>query len=191
MFSFPSTRPHHARLATIVLIGTHLLGGVFFARAGEAPTPALPPSNELSDFRRALREFDRFLDHHPLLEDDLRLAPTLISDPGYLKKTPELRAFLGANPQVARGLDVYPRYFLYRALLRQAGTPLGFPEIAQLKDVFEQEPELAQLLAKTPESIRDPVFLAQHARLRAFLDQHAALRRVFLAQESSSPKKSP
>jgi hypothetical protein len=148
----------------------------------EAATPpaAAPRPDALSAQRRALREFDRFLDHHPLLEDQLRLQPRLIADGDFLAKNSDLRDFLHENPNTADGLKSYPRYFLNRALLRQASAPLSFADLACLKPLFLQQPPLEQSLTRNPELIRDPTFLNSHAALRDCLLQHPALARVFL-----------
>jgi hypothetical protein len=130
--------------------------------------------------RRALREFDRFLDHHPLLEDRLRLDPKLTTDNSFMKENPELGIFLKANPNIAEGLTIYPRYYINRALLRQANAPVPFRELAPFKELFQQHPDLEKELTKNPELIRDPAFLDSHAALRDFLVQHPTLAQVFL-----------
>jgi hypothetical protein len=162
-----------------------MLGWITIARAdqsgGAAPPPTTAaPANALPTVRRALREFDRFLDHHPLLEDQLRLDSKLTVNKIFLEKNPELSEFLRGNPSVAEGLKIYPRYYLYRALLRQADAPVPFRELAPLKELFQQEPKLEQELIQTPESIRDPVFLKTHPTLRDCLVQHPALAQVFI-----------
>jgi len=172
MLSFPRVRPYLA----LALMAAQLLGWITLARASEPPPTPAP----MTVVRRSLREFDRFLDHHPLVEDDLRLDPALTGDNAYLKKHPELHDFLGANPDVIRGLKHYPRYFLYRALLRQANAPLRYSEIAQLRAVLDEQPALERALTENPEAIRDPAFLHEHPLLRDFLDQHAELGQVFL-----------
>jgi hypothetical protein len=168
-----------------VFMAVQILGWITYAHAGEpagstAPptTPPLPISRPA--VRRALREFDRFLDHHPLLEDQLRVNPQLSTNQAFLKENPELRDFLRANPKVAEGLKIYPRYFLNRALLRQASAPVSFRELALFRDLFQQQPKLEQELTENPELIRDPVFLESHPALRDFLVQHPVLARVFL-----------
>ena len=176
MCSFLLTRPQFAKLVSVAIMAAQLLGWITPARASEVPPPPAP----MTVVRRSLREFDRFLDHHPLVEDDLRLDPALTGDNIYLKKHLELRDFLAANPEVIRGLKHYPRYFLYRALLRQANAPLRYSEITQLRAVLDEHAALERALAENPEAIRDPAFLREHPLLRDFLDQHAELGQVFL-----------
>jgi hypothetical protein len=140
---------------------------------GSASPLALPA------VRSDLREFDRFLDHHPLLEDQLRLDPKLTSQTVFLVRNLELGSFLKAHAGVAQGLSIYPRYYLNRALLRQANAPLSFHDLAPLKAVFQEDPKVERALIANPALIRDPVFLAAHLSLRVCLEQHPALGRVY------------
>lgn len=190
MFSSLLSRLHPAKLATVVLLAAQMLGWSAPAQSSDDPSAAMPPSNALITVRRALREFDRFLDHHPLLEDELRLKPALVADQAFLKKNPELHEFLRTNQEVPAGLGLYPRYFLHRALLRQANAPLRYSEIAQLKDILDANPTLELALVQKPESIRNADFLAAHAPLRDFLTIHPTLGPVFLPRREL-PAKSP
>ena len=180
-------RPTIAKLAMAAMMAAQMLGWITLAQAGEpAPVPPPPWPNSLPAVRRALREFDRFLDHHPSLEERLRLDATLAATKAFLESNPELSDFLRANPNVEEGLKIYPRYFLNRALLRQASAPLSFRELASFKDLFQEQPSLEQELKENPESIRDRVFLRSHPALRDFLTEHPELGRVFLPSSNHS-----
>lgn len=179
-----------AKLPAAILVGAQMLGWITYAETTEPPPAAAPlplaPPNSLPIVRRALREFDRFLDHHPLIEDHLRRHPPLVSSPDFLEKNPELRDFLRSMPGIVEGLRVYPRYFLNRALLRQANAPLAFSEFAPLRDVFQREPRCEQELNENPERIRDADYLNAHPALRRALVESPALARVFLPPTNSS-----
>ena len=183
MFSFLLLRPYLARSLAIALMAAQLLGWITLARASDTSLTAALPA-----VRRSLREFDRFLDHHPLLEHELRLDPALTGDNAFMERHAELRDFLGANPGVVQGLKHYPRYLLYRALLRQASGPLSYSDIALIREVFDAQPDLERALVQNPEAIRDPAFLEEHARLRDFLARHPALGQVFLPCNKPSAK---
>jgi hypothetical protein len=133
-----------------------------------------------------LREFDRFLDHHPLIEDELRLNPSSLANGEYLEKNAELRSFLETTPNALLAVRHYPHYFVFRALLRQAGAPLKYSEIAQLREFFERHAELERDLAQRPELIRDLPFLNAHHSFRQFLAEHPPLNRVFLPPPDTS-----
>jgi hypothetical protein len=182
-----------ARTTMAVFMAAQMLGWITYAQASESaaptpPPPAPPPPNALTAVRRSLREFDRFLDHHPLLEDRLRLNPRLIANQNFLKENSELRVFLRLNPSTVEGLQAYPRYFLYRALIRQANAPLEFRDISGIKDLLQQQPKLEQMLTANPELIRDQAFLETHPAVRDFLLQHPELGKVFLPRASVSTR---
>lgn len=188
MFQSTLSRPVFSKLMVAVFVALRLPTGASDAHAGELPAPVAPTPHPLTAARNALREFDRFLDHHPVLEERLRLDPPLTANSAFLKENPVLHNFLRANPEVEAGLGIYPRYYLNRALLRQACAPLSFHELAPLKPLFEQQPELEQALTENPELIRDPGFLDSHPSLRECLVRHAGLARVFLPQTPTQPE---
>jgi hypothetical protein len=176
------TRPAVSKLAAGVFLAAQLPGWVACARAGDAAPaslPAAPPVNPRVAIRRALREFDQFLDRHPSLEEQLRRDPPLAASATFLARNPEFADFLRANPNVPGGLKIYPRYFLNRALRRQASAPVSFGELAPFKDLFQAAPGLERELTETPEAIRNPGFVAAHPALREMLAAHPDLARVF------------
>ncbi len=175
MFWLHLARHRFAQLAAAALVAAQLPGWIPSARGADAPPPA--PGTAI---HHSLRELDRFLDHHPLIEDELRLDPSLIGNATFLEQHEELRDFIGANPGVIQELSRHPRFFLYRALLQQASEPLRFFDIAQLGEVLDGQPALERALAQKPELIRDPAFLREHALLGDFLERHPVLGRAFL-----------
>jgi hypothetical protein len=110
----------------------------------------------------------------------LRLNPALRTDVHVLAATPDLRSFLAATPELTPALRTYPRYFLYRALLREARAPLKHSEIARLGELLDREPALERALTRRPAAIRDLPFLTAHPSLRDFLQAHPPFDRVFL-----------
>ncbi len=183
MTDLPQSCALFVRLAFAVITTAPAIGWIDQARAGESmKSPAPPQANTRPEIRAALREFDRFLDHHPVMEGRLRLDPKLAADNAFLELNPELHNFLGANPKVTEGLKLYPLYYLNRALLRQASVPLSFSELARLRKLFQQDPKLEKTLTRNPEAIRDQGFLDSHPPLRTCLAQHPALASAFLPQ---------
>jgi hypothetical protein len=133
---------------------------------------------------RLLRELDQFLDHHPLLENDLRRDPKLVADPHYLEKNSELQGFLAASPDVIRALQMEPRHFLHRALIREANAPLKYAEVAQLDPFFAAQPAIEREIVENPARIRDRDYLNLHPVLGDLLVQHPLLNRVFQPKPS-------
>jgi hypothetical protein len=177
---FSAGRRFRARLAGVAAIVVWLEAAATPALAAESTNPPPAVSDEMRRARQALRELDRFLDHHPLLEDDLRLAPARLGDADYLQSHPELRDFLAANPGVVPALAHEPRHILHRALMLQASEPLRWSEIVQLDPLLDAVAPLEHELARRPELIHDEAFQRTHARLRELLTAHPALGRAFL-----------
>jgi hypothetical protein len=165
------------------------LGSLPRIEASNEPRPTPPPSAAVTDQRQAafqlLRELDRFLDHHPLIENDLRVRPSLLENAAYLGKNPALRQFVAVNPDVGTALKSTPRHFLHRALLREANVPLKWSEVAELDAFLNQFPAIEQQLVRNPALIRAAQFLEARPRLREFLEQNAVLARGFLPSASS------
>jgi len=180
MLLFSLIRRRCAKRVGIALMAVLLSGGAARAQGGlPSPNVAHP------EIRHSLWEFDRFLDHHPLLETQLRLNPALAWDAAYPKKHPELGDFLRTNPVIVDELKRHPRYFLYRALVRQASAPLRYADMAQIREVLDVQPEVERALVLSPEAIRDPVFLQMHPLLWDFLARHPVRGFEFLPRSPS------
>jgi hypothetical protein len=63
---------------------------------------------------RELRNFDRFLDKHPELDEALMRNPDLIRNSTFLANHPALDEFLKKHPGVNEELRETPRYFMRR-----------------------------------------------------------------------------
>jgi hypothetical protein len=189
LMPFPGTfRRNFAQPAFLALCFAQ--GFLPLIEAGDQPRPDPPPPAAIPDQQRAtyelLRELDRFCDHHPLTENDLRVRPFLLENAAYLGKNPALRQFVAANPDVGTALKSAPRHFLHRALRREANAPLTWSEVAQLDAFLNQYPAIEQQLVGNPALIRSHQFLEARPRLREFLEQNAVLARGFLPAAPTS-----
>ena len=90
------------------MIGVILVAPMLAAAQTPQPQPPAQPkiaTNELANF-------DRFLDSHPNVDRELRKNPSLINDPNYLSKHPDLRTFLSKHPNVQRDVTANPQRFM-------------------------------------------------------------------------------
>ena len=187
--TFPAClRPSFARLVMVFLGSAPGLSSLMAAGDEPHPVPSPAPA-AITDQRRAtieaLRELDRFLDHHPLIEVDLRLESCLLESPAYVERHPALHQFLTTNPEVGPVLQTEPRHLLRRALRREANTPLRWSDVIRLDAFFDQNAAVEQQLVRNPALILTPGFLAAEPKLREFLAQDAALARGFLPAAST------
>jgi hypothetical protein len=60
---------------------------------------------------RALTTWDGFADEHPAIAHALAFKPSLMNDPSYLDKHPDLNAFLQQHPEVRDAMAADPGNF--------------------------------------------------------------------------------
>src|SRR5438552_1434694 len=61
-----------------------------------------------------LRNFDKFLDSHREIADDLQKNPSLVDDQDYVNKHPDLKVFLQAHTGVRQQVKQNPGFFMQR-----------------------------------------------------------------------------
>jgi hypothetical protein len=114
------------------------------------PTEFMHRENEFDrkgkDLTRAeVKTFDDFLDKHPAIDKDLSKNPSLVNDPNYLAKHPELQTFLKNNPQISQDLSEHPKAFM------KAERKFDHTEVKAAKaDLREQRREQHQDLRAAP-----------------------------------------
>ena len=80
--------------------------------AQSATTQDRQPSQNDDITRRDLARFDQFLDGHRDIADELRRTPSLIDDPQYLQRHPELNSYLQDHPSVKQEISQQPNTFM-------------------------------------------------------------------------------
>jgi phage-related protein len=148
--------------------------------------------------------FDRFLDRHPEIGQQLSSNPSLITNTQYLEQHPGLRAYLDDHPAVKKEVIETPSYFVrregqtrYDALEarrpRELGTDqmagsssqrpsiTGLPiltasEIASFDQFLSEHKRINKDLKKNPVRVNDTNYLRKNRDLQDYLNQHAGLR---------------
>jgi hypothetical protein len=64
--------------------------------------------------RAELATFDQFLDSHQQVSNELRKNPSLVNDPEYVRRHPELNEFFAAHPRVREEVKENPGAFAAR-----------------------------------------------------------------------------
>ncbi len=138
---------------------------------------AMPVLGQDSDITRGeVRNFDRFLDNHPEVAEQLRSNPSLIKNEDFLEKHPELREWLKNHPEAREELKEDPRAFINRERhFERSGGDITRPEAAQFDRFLDKHPEVAEGLQKNPSLINNPQWLAKHPQLQSFLSRHPAV----------------
>jgi hypothetical protein len=114
-----------------VLAATVLSGGLAGSGMAQAPAPSEGPAGggvlgsvtngnstvvfeaaNSSDIEtQALTTWDGFAEEHPAIARELAFKPSLMNEPGYLNKHPELNAFFQAHPEVRDAMAADPGNF--------------------------------------------------------------------------------
>jgi hypothetical protein len=74
-------------------------------------TVVFEPANNTDIETQPLMTWGEFAADHPAIAHALEYNPSLISDPGYLKKHPDFSAFLQAHPEVREAMAADPGNF--------------------------------------------------------------------------------
>jgi len=164
---------HIHRLALAILTAILVIGMTSFAGVGNAWAAPMPQERDNDITRRELTNFDRFLDSHPNIAQDLRANPGLVNEPNYLSQHPELQEFLKNHAGVREELKENPRLFLNRERrFERSGGDIARGELRSFDGFLDKHPEIDEQLRKNPRLVNDPNYLSQHPELQEYLKNH-------------------
>src|SRR5215472_3055941 len=171
---------------------------------GERPSrPQSIPAND------EIASFDRFLDRHREISQQLSSDPSLIANTQYLEQHPGLRTYLDDHPGVKRAVTETPNYFVRREVQtpydaveaerppqpgasQAAGSPssqrqstpsisvLTASEIASFDQFLGEHKRINKDLEKNPARVGDTNYLKKNRDLQDYLNQHIALRQELM-----------
>ncbi len=141
--------------------------------------------------RPELRNFDRFLDEHPNVTKELNNNPSLINNPAWLSKHPQLQTFLKNHPGVREEMKENPGRFMQRERRYEGeGRDISRGELGRFDRFLDSHPKVAEELRKDPKLIDNKEFVENHPELREFLKNHPRVRedlkehpRAFMGRE--------
>jgi phage-related protein len=135
--------------------------------------------------RQELLNFDRFLDSHPAIDQELKKNPALVNDTAYLSAHPELKEFLGTHPGVREEIRENPRIFMNREeRFDRSGRDITRQELQNFDGFLDKHPNVEQDLKKNPKLLNDAAYLSAHPELKQFLETHPGVR----AEASENPR---
>ncbi len=98
--------------------------------------------------RRELASFDRFLDGHQQISQELRGDPSRIRNSGFLQQYPELEAYLQSHPAVRAELNENPNSFMW------AENNYDYREQQRNRANSDRTPTIAMTTAPTTRLVR-------------------------------------
>jgi hypothetical protein len=148
-----------------------VVGAIFLSFASAAQV------GDRDTTRQELLNFDRFLDSHPAIEQDLKKTPALVNDSGYLSAHPELKEFLNTHPGVREEIRENPQGFMNRETRFDSGRrDITRQELQNFDGFLDKHPNIEQDLKKNPKLLTDTSYLSAHPELKQFLDTHPGVR---------------
>jgi phage-related protein len=158
-----------------------------------------PPDRDNDVTRRQLADFDRFLDSHPELAEQLRKDPSLVNNDEFVGNHADLQQYLQQHPEIREELSQNPNGLMrhenrYDRREDQAGDrdrdrdsdrgrdrdrDVTRTELANMDRFLDSHPEIAEQLKRDPSLVNNPKFVSDHPALQQFLADHPGVREEY------------
>jgi hypothetical protein len=134
--------------------------------------------------RHQLADFDRFLDAHPEIAEQLKRDPSLVNNQKFAADHPALQQFLADHPEVREQYKENPNAFMrqedrFDRSEDSRGREIARPELANLDRFLDAHPEIAEQLKRDPSLVNNQKFAADHPPLQQFLADHPEVREQY------------
>jgi hypothetical protein len=150
--------------------------------AQSAPAQDTKPVQDRDANREELANFDRFLDSHREIADQLRKDPSLVDNREFVTNHPALQTYLQDHPAVRQAIRQNPDSFMRAEdrLDRRDGTDrdrdANRAELANFDRFLDSHRETSEQLRKDPSLVDNREFVKNHPALQAYLQDHPAVR---------------
>src|SRR5579864_101108 len=162
-----------------------LISVLWVVPSASAQSQTMAAQNPDSDItRRQLADFDRFLDSHPELSQQLRKDPSLIKNEEFVENHPDLQKYLQQHPETREEFSQNPNGFMRQEQRfdrredrnRRGDEDITRGELSSMDRFLDQHPDLAEQLRKNPSLINNEEFVENHPDLQKYLQQHPEAR---------------
>src|SRR5215472_2089366 len=152
--------------------------------AASAQTPS-PQGNDSDVTRGELGSFDRFMDSHPEIAEQLRKDPSLVKNKEFVENHPALGEYMQQHPEVREEISENPDGFMHQEQRfdrredqgadRRADDVTG-RELGSFDRFMDSHPEIAEQLRKDPSLVKNKEFVENHPALGEYMQQHPEVR---------------
>jgi hypothetical protein len=144
--------------------------------------------------RGQLASFDRFLDSHEEIAEQLRKNPSLVNNEEFVEKHPALHEYLQQNPGVRADLSQNPNGFLHQEQRFDQRENIADrrsvdPDMASFHEFLGDHSNVAEQLSRDPSLAKNQEFLESHPELQEYLKTHPGVQQQ-LAQNPQVVMKS-
>lgn len=135
---------------------------------------------------RDVASFDRFLDGHREIAEQVRKDPSLVDNRNFVQDHPALQAYLQDNPGVRDQLRQDPNGFMRQedALNRDSNTGDRDPmhnRMADFGGFLHDHSDIRKDVARDPSCVKDQNYVRNHTELDAYLNAHPDVRAELMA----------
>jgi hypothetical protein len=155
--------------------------------------------------RRELANFDRFLDGHREISEQLRKDPSLVNNQEFVKNHPALQTYLQDHPAVREEIKENPNSFMQaenRYDRREDGMDRDHRNSGADREMdrdtmhrhfgefLGEHSDIGQRLSKDPSLVKNQEFLENHPELKEYLNTHPDVRQELMANPQGFVKSS-
>ena len=137
------------------------------------PASAQTTTQDQDTTARELGSFDRFMDGHPEIAEQLRKNPSLVQDKDFEANHPALQQYFRENPGVREEIQENPNAFMHQEQRLDARETRQ--ELTNLDHFMDKHPEIAEQLRKDPSLVNNKKFVDDHPDLKQFLQGYSGL----------------
>jgi hypothetical protein len=142
--------------------------------------------NNRDNDRRDVVEFDRFLDTHREIAEQVRKDPSLADNRQFVQSHPALQDYLRDNPGVRDQLAQNPNAFMHREDRLDAGQhwndrDAAHQHMASFGEFLGSHHDIREDVTKNPSVVKDREYVQNHPELGGYLKAHPEVRDDMMA----------
>ncbi|MGC2333740.1 MAG: hypothetical protein WA581_19975 [Candidatus Acidiferrales bacterium] len=138
------------------------------------------------DNRRDLAQFDRFLDSHREIAEQVRKNPSLANNREFVENHPALQDYLRDNPGVRDEIRQDPNTFMHQEDRFDASQHWGdrdaaHQHMASFGEFLESHQNIRADVTKDPSMLKNREYVQNHPELDGYLSAHPEMRDEMMA----------
>ncbi len=141
--------------------------------------------------RRAVANFDQFLDSHRETAEQLRRDPSQINNDEFVKSHPALQAYLQQHPEVRQDVSQNPNAFMQQEA-RYDRSDNGMDRDTDSRRQFGQflggHADVSRQLSENPSLVKNHEYMDNHPELRDYLNSHPDVQQRLTADPDNFVK---
>ena len=141
-------------------------------------------------FGRNVTNFDRFLDGHREIAEQVRKDPSLLDNRDFVRNHPALQSYFQDNPGVRDQLRQDPNGFMHQEdAFDRDSNPRGRDpmqdHMADFGGFLRNHSDIQKDVQRDPSCVKDHEYLQNHTELDAYLNAHPEVRTDLMANPQS------